>query len=60
MRFWDASFVALDRRLRAAASVEGLRVLPYADEIHEAVLADRVVYELRDRSIPYGEPARQE
>ena len=55
-----ASFVTFDRRLKTAASLEGFRVLPSADEIHEAVLLDRVVYELRDRSLPYGEPARQE
>lgn len=30
-----ASFVALDRRLRTAAALEGFRVLPYVDEVHE-------------------------
>ena len=31
-----ASFVTLDRRLRAAAVLEGFRVLPYVDEVHES------------------------
>ena len=30
-----ASFVTLDRRLHVAAALEGFRVLPYVDEIHE-------------------------
>jgi len=29
------SFVCLDERLRTAATLEGFKVLPYADEIHE-------------------------
>ena len=48
-----APFVALDRRLRAAATREGFRVLPYADEIHEASsLLDGLVSELRDHAPP--------
>lgn len=44
-----ASFVTLDRRLHVAAALEGFRVLPYADEVHEAVLLeDGAVFELRD------------
>lgn len=50
-----AAFVALDRRLRAAATREGFRVLPYADEIHEpSSLLDGLVSELRDHPpLPY-------
>jgi predicted nucleic acid-binding protein len=51
-----ASFVCLDRQLRLAASLEGFRVLPYADEIHEAVLGVESGFVLRDHSVPYGEP----
>ena len=29
------AFVCLDERLRGAATLEGFKVLPYADEIHE-------------------------
>lgn len=32
-----ASFVTLDRRLYVAAALEGFRVLPYPDEVHETV-----------------------
>jgi len=50
-----ASFVTLDHRLGTAAALEGFWVLPYVDEIHEAVgLEDGVVSELRDQSVPYG------
>ena len=50
-----ASFVCLDRQLRLAAALEGFRVLPYADEIHEAVLGVESGYVLHDRpSCPYG------
>lgn len=47
-----AIFVALDRRLRAAATREGFRVLPYADEVHEPSLLDGLVSELRDQPPP--------
>jgi hypothetical protein len=48
-----ATFVTLDRRLRGAAAVEGFRVLPYADEIHEhSSLLDGLVSELRDHTPP--------
>ena len=44
-------FVALDRRLRAAATLEGFWVLPYEDEVHDSVLLeDGMVSELRDGS----------
>lgn len=50
-----ASFVALDRRLRAAATLEGFWVLPYADEVHESVaLEDSLASELRD--CPVSDP----
>lgn len=46
-----ATLVTHDRRLRAAATLEGFRVLPYADEIHEASsLLDGLVSELRDHA----------
>ncbi len=32
----EACFVALDNRLRTAATLEGFQILPYMDEIHEA------------------------
>lgn len=32
-----AGFVSLDSSLRLAAALEGFRVLPYADEVHEPV-----------------------
>ena len=45
-----ASFVALDRRLRAAATLEGFWMLPYEDEVHDSVLLEGgMVSELRDR-----------
>lgn len=47
-----ASFVALDRRLQTAATLEGFWVLPYADEIHEPSLLDGLVSELRDHTAP--------
>ena len=48
------SFVALDRRLRTAATLEGFRVLPYVDEVHEAVLQDGLLSEIRDHApLPY-------
>lgn len=50
-----ASFVCLDGRLRLAADLEGFRVLPSADEIHEAVLGVDSGFVLRDHSVPYGE-----
>lgn len=34
-RTHGASFVSLDEPLRLAAALEGFRVLPYADEVHE-------------------------
>lgn len=47
-----ASFVTLDRRLRLAAALEGFRVLPYAEEVHDSVLVDDgAVFMLRDRAI---------
>lgn len=50
-----ASFVCLDRQLRQTASLEDFRVLPYADEIHEAVLGVEGGYVLHDRpNCPYG------
>ncbi len=33
-------FVCLDDRLRLAAAGEGFQVMPYAEEVHEAALAD--------------------
>ncbi len=30
-----ASFVSLDDRLRLAAALEGFRVMPYSEEVHE-------------------------
>jgi predicted nucleic acid-binding protein len=32
-----ASFITLDRRLHVAAALEGFRVLPYVDEVHQVV-----------------------
>lgn len=49
-----ASFVALDGRLRLAAALEGFRVLPYADEVHDSVVesgAHSLVSILCDRPI---------
>jgi predicted nucleic acid-binding protein len=44
-----ASFVTLDGRLRLAAALEGFRVLPFVDEVHESgLLEDGAVFELRD------------
>ncbi|HEV8580343.1 MAG TPA: hypothetical protein VGX68_14845 [Thermoanaerobaculia bacterium] len=34
-RTHEVEFVALDEPLRLAAALEGFRVLPYADEVHE-------------------------
>jgi predicted nucleic acid-binding protein len=34
-RTHGASFVSIDEPLRLAAALEGFRVLPYADEVHE-------------------------
>jgi uncharacterized protein len=50
-----ASFVALDRRLQTAATLEGFWVLPYADEVHETgSLEDGLISELRDHApLPY-------
>lgn len=45
-----ASFICLDRRLRVAAALEGFLVLPYADEVNEAVLGVQSGFVLSDRS----------
>jgi predicted nucleic acid-binding protein len=56
-----ASFVTLDRQLRSAAALEGFRVLPYDEEVHDSVLSGGAVFELRDRPTSlYGEPAQME